>query len=105
MSALTHEEKTLMLQLKACTSMKLHAGVMQTLVRVADMYIVRGETQEGADVLAYVLRQQLPDDVFIRARDLYEGLETWICPRVLMDAQYFADRATLDDIIEYVLSE
>ena len=76
--------------LKASTALKNKVQTLDLFVQVAEVYIAQGLTQEGADVLAYVLQyEQTPDDIFDMAEDLWEDLACWICPRVLLDAAGF----------------
>ncbi|GAB5492916.1 MAG: hypothetical protein Phog2KO_31310 [Phototrophicaceae bacterium] len=91
--------------LKASTELKNKKSVLALFVQVAEVYISQGLTQEGADVLAYVLQyEQTPDDIFDMAEDLWEDLERWICPRVLLDAETFGKKAYFKDVVEYILA-
>lgn len=95
----------LIVSLKAGMAIQSRDDVLNTLVMIADGYIQQGLTQEGADVLAYVMRcQTVPEDIEERALDLWEDLERWICPRVLLDAENFGKKAYLEDVVEYVLA-
>jgi hypothetical protein len=99
-------ERDLLASIRAAWAIEAHSEILDAITQLACIYIERGLTQDGADVLAFVLRQpNLPGDTFERARDAYEDLESYICPRVLLDAQDFASKATLQDIIDYVFAE
>ncbi|QPC82514.1 hypothetical protein G4Y79_22975 [Phototrophicus methaneseepsis] len=98
-------ERDLLASVRAAWAIHAYIEVLDAVTELACLYIEQGLTQEGADVLAFVLRQQgLPDDLHKRAVTAYEDLEASICPRVLLDAQDFASKATLWDIVEYVLA-
>ena len=89
--------------LQASRAIDAASDCLAALVGLSAHWIARGETQEGADVLAWVLRH--PDmSVSTQeiAQSLWDELATWICPRVLLDASEFARYATFDDICEYV---
>lgn len=96
-------EKDYIASIKASQAINALDDVLTALVHVAGLYIERGLTQEGADVLAYIRRREgVPEDISDHADELWEELETWICPRVLYDAEDFGKKAYLDDVIEYV---
>ncbi len=97
------QEKDWLLMLQAAQSIQARAESLEALVGLAAVYIERGETQEGADVLAFVLRcPDAPDDILQRAQDTWDDLARYICPRVLLDAEDFASKATFADVLEYV---
>ncbi|MGJ3238760.1 MAG: hypothetical protein ACFE0Q_08655 [Anaerolineae bacterium] len=78
--------------------------MLTTLVQIAAESIAQGETQVGADVLAFILRcEDIPAPLEDQALDLWEDLERWVCPRVLWDAREFGKKAYLDDVVTYVL--
>lgn len=98
-------EKELLTHLKAALAINADAEVMHLLTELACMYIDQGLTQEGADILAFVLCQpELAVDTHRRASDAYDDLASTICPRVLLDAQTFASKAHLTDIVDYVFA-
>lgn len=89
--------------LHAARAIDSQTDCLDALVGLAAHWIARGETQEGADVLAWVLRQESLSDITREtAQMLWDELAAWICPRVLLDAADFAQYATFDDICEYV---
>jgi len=89
--------------LRAARAVDAVADCLAALTGLAAHSIARGETQEGADVLAWVLRQPaLSDETREIAQDLWDELAARMCPRVLLDAADFAAYATLDDLCEYV---
>ena len=89
--------------LQAARAIDATADSLAALVGLAAHWIERGETQEAADILAWVLRHlSLSDTARDAAQSLWDGLATWICPRVLLDAADFAQYATFDDICEYI---
>ena len=83
-----------------------HAVTLAQLVRIADLLIEQGVTDEAANLLAFVLKQ--PDvnpTTFDHAEDLFLNLEAEICPRVIWDAQDFARSATLEQIIAHLRAQ
>jgi hypothetical protein len=96
-------EKDLHIALKAAVAINATAEALDVMTDIAAGYIAQGDTQEGADVLAFVLLQPLlMPDSRMRAEDLFEDLESRICPRVLWDAREFASLATFEDVVEYI---
>jgi hypothetical protein len=96
-------EKQLLTALKSSLAIQSVADALDVMTQIAAVYIEQGMTQEGADVLAYVMRHPAtPDDVQERAFDHWDDLERWICPRVLLDAEDFAKKANFDDLVEYI---
>jgi len=89
--------------LQAARTINARADCLAAFVGLAAHSIARGETQEGADILSWVLRQSfLSFTTRDNAQMLWDDLAAWICPRVLLDAEDFASKATFDDICEYV---
>lgn len=98
-------EKDFLVRIRAAHSLNAIAELLDALTDLAAFYIERGETQEGADVLAFVLQQtNAAPDTQEAAHVHWEDLERYICPRVLLDAEDFAAKATLNDLIEYVFA-
>lgn len=98
-------EQEVLVSIKAGMAIQARDAVLDALVQMASLYIQRGLTQEGADILAFVLCcENLPDDIEEHADDLWEDLARWICPRVLLDAEDFGKKAYLEDVIEYVFA-
>ena len=98
-------EKDLLATIKAALAIRAIAEVLDAMTQLADIYIKQGLTQEGADVLAYVLRcEAVADDTRDHAHDSWEDLARYICPRVLLDAEEFAALATFDDMVEYIFA-
>lgn len=96
-------EKGLLTSIKAALAIEATHEVFDSLVYLAAVYIEEGQSQEGADVLAYVLRRKdIAEDILERAEEVWEDLACWVCPRVLLDAQDFGKKATFEDIVEYV---
>jgi len=99
------EERNWLLILRAADEMNARIESLDAMTNLAQVYIERGETQEGADVLAFVLR--CPDtapDTAERAQQAWDDLACYICPRVLLDAEDFASKATYADLLEYVFA-
>lgn len=98
-------EKDLILSLKASVSIQAENDALDLFVQIANVYIVRGQTQEGADILAYILqRESSPEDIINSAEELWDDLARWICPRVLYDAEIFGRKAYFEDVVEYILA-
>jgi hypothetical protein len=96
-------ESDLLLSIRAGLAIESPADVLECLVELAALYIEKGNTQEGADVLAYLLhRIDTPQDIKAHGQALWDDLATWICPRVLYDAEDFGRKAALEDIVDYV---
>jgi hypothetical protein len=104
MSPLSIPESHWFALLQASCVFEARADSLAAFVGIAAYNISRGETQEGADVLAWVMRQPLlSTETHEMAHILWDDLATWICPRVLLDAADFAQYATFDDLYEYVM--
>lgn len=89
--------------LQATRTIDAPTDCLAALIGLAAHWIARGETQEGADVLAWVLRHpSLSTTAQETAQNLWDDIIAWICPRVLLDATEFARYATFDDICEYI---
>lgn len=99
------QERDWLLILRASAEMNTRVESLDAMTHLAEVYIKRGETQEGADVLAFVLH--CPDtapDTQEQAREAWDDLARYICPRVLLDAEDFASKATYDDLLEYIFA-
>ncbi|MCA9892804.1 MAG: hypothetical protein KC615_07455 [Anaerolineae bacterium] len=98
-------EKGLLATLNAALAIHAHAEIMHLFTELACLYIGKGLTQEGADLLAFILKQpELEEGTRHQAADAYDDLASYICPRVLFDAQDFASKARLEDVIDYVFA-
>lgn len=98
-------EKDLLISLKAAHALGAIHEILATMTDIAAQYNAQGLTQEGADILAFVLRNPYtPEDILEAAEDHWDDLASWICPRVLVDAEDFGSKATLDDVIEYIFA-
>lgn len=98
-------EKDLVLSLKAYAAIDARINVLDLFVQVASVYIARGLTQEGADILAYILKlEDVPNDILDSAEELWDDLARWICPRVLLDAETFGKKAYFEDVVDYILA-
>lgn len=98
-------EKEILASIKAGIAIQSRDEVLDAFVKMAGLYIEGGLTQEGADVLAFVMRcENIPEDIEETALDLWDALEAWICPRVLLDAEDFGKKAYLEDIVDYIFA-
>jgi hypothetical protein len=96
-------EKDLLLAIKAGLAIHSPYDVLDCFVQLATVYVEAGRTQEGADVLAYLLhRIDTPQDIKAAGQELWDDLARWVCPRVLMDAEDFGRKAALEDVVAYV---
>lgn len=99
-------ERQLLTALKGSLAIGSVPDALEVMTQIAAVYIGDGMTQEGADVLATVMRHpQVAEDTHEYALDQWEALECWICPRVLLDAEDFGKKATFDDLIEYIYAD
>lgn len=96
-------EKGLLATIKAALAVEATHETLDAMVYLAAVYIEEGQTQEGADLLAYILRREdAASDTLERAEEVWDDLARWICPRVLLDAEDFASKASFADIVEYI---
>ncbi len=92
--------------IKAALAIDAHDDILATLTDLAAVYIARGETQAGADILAFVRRVSWASPTTrAHAQDHWDDLARYSCPRVLVDAEDFARKAYLQDIIDYVFAD
>ena len=64
----------------------------------------RDLTQTAADTLAFLLQYPGVSATFRdEAAELFDELESRICPRVILDARVFADGMDLTTMLEYLL--
>ena len=103
MTEKTLTEKDLLVSIRMSLSIDAVTDALDAMVQLAAIWIERGETQEGSDILAFVMRDsRVAQDTFDMAQDEWDDLATYACPRVLVDAEDFGKKATLDDVIEYI---
>jgi hypothetical protein len=96
-------EADLHLSIKASLAIQALDDVLECLVQLAAICIEKGNTQEGADILAYLLHHlDTPQDIKEQGQALWDDLARWICPRVLYDAEDFGRKAALEDVVNYV---
>ena len=76
----------------------------QTMTALAEYCIEIGQTQTGADILAFLLRQSDADPLTLeRAAECFAELESRVCPRIILDAREFAADMDLKGMIHYLL--
>jgi len=74
------------------------------LVALAQVLAGEGITHGAANVLAYVMAQPgISTETYDYAWDLFDHLESTICPRVIADARTFAADATAADLRAFLL--
>lgn len=77
--------------------------VMDTLIKLAELLIRKGEKPRAAEILTFVMQYPLRPVSRQRATALLLELEAELCPRVMADARALADDLTLDDLLEAIL--
>ncbi len=81
-----------------------HDEVYAAMIVFAAACLEREMVQAAADTLAFLLQEQ---DVSAKHRDeaaeIFDELESRICPRVILDARAFADGMDLLTMLEYLL--
>lgn len=74
-------ESNLVQSIKAGLALHSPNELMQCFLQLAAINIEKGQTQEGADVLAFLMwNEQTPRDIQEKATELWEDLARWICP-------------------------
>lgn len=102
----TLKEPDYLASIQAALAIDAVVEVLDSLCGLAEIYIQEGLTQVAAEVLAFILfHPQTADDTFARAEELFKDLASRICPRVILDAEYFACQATLTQMVSYVFAE
>ena len=96
-------EKDYRIALKASLAINAVGEALDAMTWLAQGWLQRGSTQEGANVLVYVMNN--PDvryDTFDRAEEMFLELEEKVCPRVLLDAKEFILSKSLATMAAYV---
>lgn len=96
-------EKDYRIALKAALVIHAKGDVLDAMTGIAESFIRRGQTQEGANLLAFVLNH--PDvryDTFDHAEDMFFALEEHLCPRVLADAKAFRLGKSIQSVAAYI---
>lgn len=90
--------------IRAAVAIHALGELWYAMTQLSVCYIEYGWTQEAADILAFVLLQDdLPQDVYAQADELFDDLERSICPRVIWDAKEFARDMDIETMVDYVL--
>jgi hypothetical protein len=79
--------------------------IMDTLVKMADVMIEKGEKERAVEMLTITLQYPMRPATLTRAATLYANLESEVCPRVMTDAKALAEDVTLDDLMEAILGK
>jgi hypothetical protein len=79
--------------------------VMDTLIKMAELMVEKGEKERAVEILTIAMHYPLRQSSKIRAETLYNELETELCPRVMLDAHTLAQEITLDDLLEAILGK
>ncbi len=81
-----------------------HGEVYAAMFAFATACLERDMTQTAADTLAFLLQDPFVS-VTVReeAAEIFDELESRICPRVILDARAFADGMDLPTMLEYLL--
>jgi hypothetical protein len=77
--------------------------VMDTLIKMAELMVEKGEKERAVEILTLALHYPMRQGSRLRAETLYLELETELCPRVFHDARLLAQELTLDDLLEVIL--
>lgn len=79
--------------------------VMDTLVKMAELMVQKGESERAVEILTIALKYPMRANTRNRAQEIYDDLETRLCPRVFADAQQLAEEITLDDLLAVILGK
>ena len=105
MSDIPLQEQDYLVAIKAASALQATLEILDAIVGLATCWIAYGDTQAGADILAFVLRQpEITPETYALAEEHWLELESRICPRVLFDAKAFAQEITLPDMLAYVFA-
>ncbi|MBL8118585.1 MAG: hypothetical protein J0L63_09025 [Anaerolineae bacterium] len=77
--------------------------IMDTLVKMAEVMIDKGEKERAVEILTIAMQYPMRQATRTRAESLYSDLESEVCPRVILDAKTLAEEITLDDLMEAIL--
>ncbi|MBZ0297535.1 MAG: hypothetical protein K8L99_33575 [Anaerolineae bacterium] len=96
-------EKAYRIALKAALVIQANGDVLDAMTGIAESLIHRGQTQEGANILAFVLNH--PDvryDTYDHAEDMFFEMEEHLCPRVIADARTFRLGKSIKSVAAYI---
>lgn len=79
--------------------------VMDTLVKMAEVMVDKGEKERAVEILIIALRYPMRPTTRVRAEEIYNDLESELCPRAIVDAKSLAEEITLDDLMEAILGK
>jgi hypothetical protein len=79
--------------------------VMDTLVKMAELMVEKGEKERAVEILTIGLQYPMRAATQSRAEALYDDLEAELCPRVMLDAKALAEELTLDDLLAAILGK
>lgn len=77
--------------------------VMDTLSKMAELMVVKGEKERAVEILTIALKYPMREGTRARSESLYLTLESEMCPRVMEDAKMLAEDITLDDLMAAIL--
>lgn len=77
--------------------------IMDTLIKMAEVMIDKGEKERAVEILTIAMQYPMRQTTRARAEDMYNNLESELCPRVIADAKSLAEEITLDDLMEAIL--
>lgn len=98
-------ERDYRIALRAALAINAVGEALDAMTWLARHWLNRGSTQEGANLLAFVMNH--PDvryDTFDRADEMFLELEAQACPRVLLDAKEFVLGKSLAAMAAYVFT-
>ena len=79
--------------------------VMDTLVKMAEVMVNKGEKERAVEILTIAMRYPMRQSTRVRAEEIYSDLESELCPRAIVDARSLAEEITLDDLMEAILGK
>lgn len=79
--------------------------IMDTLVKMAEVMVEKGEKERAVEILTITLEYPMRPTTKQRAEELYLQLEAELYPGVMEDARSLAKEITLDDLMEAILGK
>lgn len=96
-------EKDHRIALKAALVIEANGDALEAMLNIAIQWLQRGLTQEGVNLLAFVLHHpDIRHETYDRAEEIFLDLETQLCPRVIEDAKTFRLGKSINTVAAYV---
>ncbi len=77
--------------------------VMDTLSKMAELMVQKGEKERAVEILTITLRYPMREGTRARAENLFQELQAQLSPRVIENAKLLAEDITLDDLMVAIL--